>query len=193
MMEIKEISREALKPIYDKHMVQDFPADELKPWVAIEALYDHGVYRSYGLYEDEELLAYACLTRQKDEAWLLLDYYAVCAAYRSHGYGSQFITMLWESLKEVQGIFVEIELIGSAKDETERQVRNRRRKFYLRNGLTATQMRTRLFGVDYEMLFMPCAGPQLDDAALLEELRKVYQTMLPAKVFDQFVQLSLAE
>ena len=192
-MEIREISREALKPIYDDHMVQDFPADELKPWPAIAALYDLGVYRSYGLYEGEELLAYACLTRQKDEAWLLLDYYAVCAAYRSQGYGSQFLTKLWQSLRDTQGIFVEIELVESAKDEAERQIRLRRRQFYLRNGLTATQMRTRLFGVDYEMLFMPCAGPKLDDQALLDELRKIYQTILPPQAFDKFVQLSLAE
>lgn len=192
-MEIREISREALKPIYDEHMVQDFPADELKPWAAIEALYDQGVYKSYGLYDGEALLAYACFTRQTEEAWLLLDYYAVCAAYRSHGYGSQFITKLWQSLQDVQAIFVEIELIESAKDEAERQTRTRRRQFYLRNGLTATKIRTRLFGVDYEMLLMPCAAPKLDDAALLEELRKIYQTMLPPKAFAKFVQLSLAE
>ena len=192
-MEIREISREALKPIYDQHMKNDFPADELKPWAAISALYDRGVYQSLGLYEGEELLAYACLTRQAEAAWLLLDYYAVCAAYRSHGYGSQFLTMLWDSLRDTQGIFVEIELITSAKDDDERQIRTRRRQFYLRNGLTATRMRTKLFGVDYEMLFMPCQGPELGDEALLKELAKVYQTMLPEKAFEQFVQLSLAE
>ena len=192
-MEIREISREALKPIYDQHMVQDFPADELKPWTAIEALYERGVYRGYGLYDGDELLAYACFTRQAEDNWLLLDYYAVCAAYRSHGYGSQFLTKLWQSLQDVQGIFVEIELIESAKDEAERQIRTRRRQFYLRNGLTATKMRTNLFGVDYEMLLMPCAAPQLDDAVLLVELRKVYQTMLPPAAMEKFVHLSLAK
>ncbi len=192
-MEIKLITREALKPIYEEHMTKDFPADELKPWAAINALYDRGVYQSYGLYEGDELLGYACLTKQAEADWLLLDYYAICAQYRSHGYGSQFITKLWEALKDKQGIFVEIEQIDCAKDEAEREIRTRRRQFYLRNNLQPTQMRTTLFGVAYEMLFMPCAGPMLDDEALLQELRKVYQTMLPPKAFDAFVQLSLAE
>ncbi len=192
-MEIKLISREALKMIYEEHMVLDFPADELKPWAAISALYDRGVYQSYGLYDGEALLGYACLTKQAEADWLLLDYYAICAKYRSHGYGSQFITKLWEALKDKQGIFVEIELIACAKDEAEREIRTRRRQFYLRNGLVATRMRTRLFGVDYEMLFMPCAAPALSDEALLKELCKVYQTMLPPKVFDAYVKLELAE
>ena len=39
-MEIREISREALKPIYDQHMVQDFPADELNTRTDIEEVYD---------------------------------------------------------------------------------------------------------------------------------------------------------
>ena len=192
-MEIKLISREALKMIYEEHMVVDFPADELKPWAAINALYDRGVYQSYGLYEGEALLGYACLTKQAEADWLLLDYYAICAKYRSHGYGSQFITKLWEALKDKQGIFVEIELIACAKDDAEREIRTRRRQFYLRNGLEATRMRTKLFGVDYEMLFMPCAGPALSDEALLKELCKVYQTMLPPKAFDAYVKLELAE
>ena len=113
-MEIKLITREALKPIYEEHMTKDFPADELKPWAAINALYDRGVYQSYGLYEGDELLGYACLTKQSEADWLLLDYYAICAQYRSHGYGSQFITKLWEALKDKQGIFVESEQIDCA-------------------------------------------------------------------------------
>lgn len=190
-MDIRPITKEALKPIYHNHMVNDFPADELKPWSAIHALYDRGIYESYGLYDGSELLAYACLTRQQDEAWYLLDYYAVCAQYRSHGYGSQFITMLWQACQHLQGIFVEIEQIDQANDQDERAIRERRRNFYLRNGLKTTSIRTQLFGVHYEMLYMPCATLQPEDQTLLGELTKIYQTIVPAQLYQQNVQLTL--
>lgn len=191
-MEIRLLSREDLRKIYDGYMVEDFPADELKPWSAIEAMYDRDIYQSYGLYDGQNLLAYACFTGQTKERWLLLDYYAVCAPYRSHGYGSQFLTGLWQTLRNVQGIFVEIEWVDAASNEDERQTRSRRKNFYLRNGLKTTTIRSKLFGVDYEILLMPGIASDLTDAELLEELAKVYQAMFPGRAMDTFVQLTLA-
>lgn len=196
-MELCLLNRENVKTIYDSHMVRDFPDDELKPWAAINTLYDKGIYQCYGLYDGGQLLAYACFTGQAGGTWLLLDYYAVCSGYRERGYGSKFLNALWQTLQNVRGIFVEIELVDCAADEEDRCTRERRRNFYLRGGLRATAIRNRLFGVDYEVLLMPCAGQELDeelsDRELLAEMTRIYQTIMPDKAFADFVELTLAE
>src|SRR5471030_2468191 len=86
---LKQLIDEDIKNIYNKHMIIDFHAEELKPFDIIQKLIKRKIYICYGLYNNEELLAYAFIVTSK--SYVLIDYYAVCREYRNKGIGSKFL------------------------------------------------------------------------------------------------------
>lgn len=93
-MNLKELNNEDIEIIYNEHMIKDFPYGELKPLDVIQKLNKRKNYICIGLYNNNELLAYALLASSK--SYLLIDYYAVCKEHRDEGIGSEFLSILQE-------------------------------------------------------------------------------------------------
>ncbi|NLW12327.1 MAG: GNAT family N-acetyltransferase [Clostridiaceae bacterium] len=202
MLVVQSLSREQIAEIYDEHMVQDFPDNELKPLWAVEGLCERGLYHAYGLFDDDRLRGYALFStagrNRKHQNSLLLDYFAVIAGGRSRGYGSKFLKLLRPRLIEdfpnCQGMIAEVESVRAAVDPDEKHIRERRIAFYRRNGFRRTRIRSNLFGVAFTIMFQPFGqetAVQTDDAFVLTEMEKIYAAMLPAQVVSQQVKLWL--
>ena len=91
---IQKLSKEQMKFIFDNHMINDFPKSELKPWKKIEAGLENDTYFAYGMYENNELLAYAFFIKSSKYNTYLLDYLAVLSGKRQSGIGSKFLQEL---------------------------------------------------------------------------------------------------
>ena len=139
-----------VEELYRTRMKKDFARNELKPLQSMKRLWEKDAYDCYGLFDGEELLAYAFFIRQGRN--YLLDYFAVAEEHRDEGLGSAFMQELLSLLKEADGVLVEIEDPDKAEDEKTRTQRERRREFYVRNGYRSTGAASRLFGVDYLIL-----------------------------------------
>lgn len=126
-MKIKKITTEEVEYIYNQYMIQDFPQNELKPFSTIKKLIQRGTYYCYGLFDAGKIKAYGFLYRNPTSSLLLMDYFAVISTDRNMGYGSMFLKLLKENLKNFGGILVEVEKIEKAKDEIEVKTRERRR------------------------------------------------------------------
>ncbi len=187
-MEIRTLDQVMMREIYQRYMVNDFPKAELKPFDAIMQLQEKGVYHCYGYFDGDELLAYAYFIGDSS-GWQLLDYYAVCIDKRSKGLGSQFLQSLAQKLKNTLGIFAEIESLKDAKTEEEENIRHRRRDFYYRNGWQAADVYCILFGVGFDILYLPLAGTTLTPEEAKIQLGNVYRLMLPEKFFNEQVKL----
>lgn len=185
-MELKQLDKEEVKKIYNEHMIVDFPSQELKPIDAIEKLINRKIYKCYGLYDSEELLAYAFFNTSK--SYLLLDYYSVCEKYRSKGIGSKFFSILKESCKSYRGIIVEVEDIESADTEAEKIIRKRRIDFYKRNGMNMTNVFCELFNVNYSIMCL--SNEEDDDLVIYEELKNIYKEMVPVKYHSKYIKIS---
>ena len=79
MIEQRLMNQDEFHWLFDTHMGDHFPADELKPFSIMEQSVREGNYFPYGYYEDGELLAYTCLLKSGD--FFLLDYFAVMEEY----------------------------------------------------------------------------------------------------------------
>lgn len=190
MLSTQLLSSAELAEVFHKHMIQDFPADELKPLEALQALQKKGVYRCYGFYDENQLVAYALLVQQPQGSYLLLDYLAVCAPFRSHGYGSQCLQLLKEACREqYHGLLAELERPEMTEDTGEKEIRRRRIGFYERNGLRNTNIYATLFQVPFTVYYFPFDDDPGDDK-LYTELDQIYHTMFPAQIYEQHVQLS---
>ncbi len=117
---------------------------------------------------------------------LMLDYFAVCRQYRSGGYGSRFLSLLKQHCSEIRAILLEVESPDCAQNASERAVRDRRVAFYQRSGVQKTKVTGLVFGVEYDIMYLPCKQ-ELSDEQVREELLAVYRKMIPPEAFRQKV------
>lgn len=177
---IKELTLPQVREIYDSRMQEDFPPDELRPYNSIEQLTQEGLYFSLGYFEGETLLAYVLFAKPKDNSGALLDYYAVSAEARGTGIGSKFLSGFHTVLEphHVKHIILEVEAPGAAGDDAEKEIRERRIRFYKRCLCKMSEVRATLFGVDYQVMYLSFDGRIIPDKAIAAELRGMYRLIL---------------
>ncbi|MCD8398548.1 MAG: GNAT family N-acetyltransferase [Lachnospiraceae bacterium] len=154
MKQIKELKPDELKQIYKTHVKEDFPRNERRPYSSMEKMTNVGKYISFGYYDDDSLLAYACYILAENGMYALLDYFAVVPELRGCGTGSEFLQKLKGTLPAKSGAFIEAEGPDSVKSEEEATLRRRRIHFYLSNDAVLTNTKCQLFGVDYNILYI---------------------------------------
>ncbi len=151
MFEIRKLKKEDLKIVYP-FMEIDFPDNERKPLRMLEESFDTGFMEGYGLFDHDEVCAYALFMCQKDIR--LFDYLAVVEKYRDQGVGSQFLRQLHEVYQDMECVIGEVENPDYCKDEEEKKTMERRIDFYLRNGFLDTGAACCLYSVEYRFFEM---------------------------------------
>uniref|UniRef100_UPI004056F5B2 hypothetical protein n=1 Tax=Acetatifactor sp. TaxID=1872090 RepID=UPI004056F5B2 len=212
---IRPLSCEEAVAIYRDIAPAHFPGNELKPVAAIESLYDRNAYLGLGLYETSAsvtesdtaptnastgLLGYALFLTVPGTDAVLLDYYAILEEYRSLGLGSFFLQEMKKYFKdssEIQGILIETEDPAFAADQADALLRNRRNAFYHKNGAFLTGVACTLFGVPFQIHFMPTVQNEFDSpgnsadlsntASYRERMEALYRFMLPDSAYTQHV------
>lgn len=155
-----------LKALYER----TFPRAEKKPFLLIKRLTKQGKMKIYSAEENGKFLGLAIMILHSDIA--LLDYLAIEENARNRGVGGQVI----ERLKETYGdrrLLLEIE--DTDKDIPEREMRLRRKKFYLSHGLSIMPYKICLFGVDMEVLTY---GGEVS----FDDYYEVYSHTLPKRI-----------
>ena len=195
-MYLKELDVKEFTTIYQTYMTDDFPPDELKPLERMIYTMETGLSSAFGLYENNDLRAYAVFIVPEGQPYGLLDYLAVVKEYRGTGIGHHFFTLVEDALKTkypwLEGFFIESENIDFAKDAQERKTRQRRIAFYENNNCRDTKLGSRLFGVTYSILlfsFSPNGNNEKETKLLYESLDKVYKAMFKKHHYENEVSL----
>lgn len=175
---------EELHLFYD-WMRRQFHAGELKPLQLIERLCEEGLYAAYGLWNGDELLAYALVAHTADGRGHLLDYYAVLPDHQDAGWGSKFLQMLRKELKG-DVLLLEVEDPAYAPDAAEEAHFSRRIRFYERNSCLHTGLELVLFGFDYVIMVLPLEGATDDDRAKAS-LKEIYRRFFPPALYAKNV------
>lgn len=160
-------------------METDFPADELRPLEEFMERMDRGIYECLGLFEDGVLRAYGYFVKDEKTQTVLLDFLAVCPQYRGGGYGSSFMDAAGTYYASYRGILIECESEQTSADEAELSVRTRRIAFYEKNGCCRTRTRARLFGVEFDILYLPLQDGAVSEVA--EQMNHMYVLMFGAE------------
>lgn len=171
IMTIKELTRDQVRFLYEKSMMIDFPDNERKPLYMIEEALDKGAYQCLGVVDedqDSEILGYAFFMKLGND--YLFDYYVVLEGNRNAGIGSQFLSGIKEYFATADSVIGEVEDFTVAETKEEEELQSRRYHFYLRNGYVDTDVRVKLFGVDYRVIEL-----DLEKKHTQEEIKKLYQ------------------
>ena len=192
---VKKLTWEQMEKIYVEWIHEHFPEDEIKPLKSIQRMWDNGEYQALGMYEKttaqggaEPLIGYAFFIMVKGGNQLLLDYLAIVEKYRSKGAGSIFLKEMKQQLTEYKGILIETEDIDCAQNEEERNIRQKRDAFYVRNGAVRTGIRSHVYGVDYVIWTLPIEKAVAEDECR-DDLEKIYRTMVPGEKYEKFVMI----
>ena len=176
-MQIRQLNLKEIEKIYRTDIIYQFPPEEMKPFSSMEALYERGMYLCFGLYEGEDLLAYAFFVREETVRQILLDYYVVCSPYRNRGLGGRFLQMLRCECVDYDAMLIEVENPAYAESAADRALQQRRVDFYTRNGFRKTTIEVNLFETEYSIMAMDIAACP-DDDLIFEELDRSYRKML---------------
>lgn len=149
MLEQRLLDINEFRQIYEWHLVNHFPPDEVKPFYILEKCYEEGNYFPYGYFEEGRLAAYAYICKCGSN--LLLDYLAVLEEMRRLGKGSEILALLKEGLSEGETLFIEVEQPDPEEPEI-RAIQLKRIQFYIRNGAKGTGLVETGFGVPYRIL-----------------------------------------
>lgn len=188
-MNIYELDRKQIIDIYNTRMVNDFPANELRPLKMILEPYDKGTYICYAIKEDsDDVLGYAFFVKHKNH--YLFDYLAISDNKRGSGIGTLFLQLLKEKLQFSDSVIGEVEDPECSDKENDKILQTRRLNFYLRNGYIDTGVRVKLFGVDYIVLEMELnKNHSADEISAL--YKEHYRNMLPEKLYRTMVYIKL--
>ena len=178
------LTTEELTKVYLDEMRRDFPQSELKPLSMILNSEAAGTAHTWGIYDGDALTAYLLMVRPVGCAMSQLDYFAVLPRYRASGLGAALLAELPGHETGCQAILIEAECPEKAEDEA---MAVRRLGFYARCGLRTAGYDTEMFGVHYKTLYL--AGGPVDDAALMEEHRFVYENTFSADKYCKYVRI----
>ena len=169
-----------ISEIYKARMKEDFPPDELKPLSAIKNAWERDSYDAYFLVRGEEIIGYAFFVRNGKH--YLLDYLAIAKEHRDKGLGTVFLRQLRECLRDADCVIGEVDDPDKTDDTDEKALRERRLRFYLRNGYLKTEVTSRVFGVDYRILELPVGAEHTADE-IRETYSELYRGMLPKVIY----------
>lgn len=188
-MELRELNLQQAGQIYEKYLIHDFPAAEVKPMSRIAQMWEDGIYKAVGIYEDDVLEGYAFFVCPKTGAYVLMDYFAVLSTIRSRGTGSRFIGLLKNGLERGTGVLIEVENPAFAQDQEELTQQERRISFYTRNGFEMTEITAKLFGVEYRVMALDTLTGEIGEREALYRgaLGEIYQAMFPSKLYEKGV------
>ena len=184
------LSLPQIRDLYAHRLVEDFPPDELKKLEIIERSLARGEYACYGATAGEEILAYAFFVRlDREGGSALLDYYAARSDLRGRGVGSAFLRALVAGpLRGLSCALLEVEDPDLAHDPGERALRDRRLRFYQRNGVADTSVRSVVFDVGYRVLALP-VGPVPPRGEAGRLYGALYRAVLPRRLYESKVKI----
>lgn len=145
-MEIKAASGRDFRWI-KKTYLEAFPKAERKPFGIMKQKVKQGVMECLLIREKGQPVGLAVTVLHKD--MVLLDYFAVHRKFRGQNYGSEALGLLRERYRG-RRLILEIELPDEHAPNQEERIR--RKRFYLKNGMTETGLKVCVFKVPMEVL-----------------------------------------
>lgn len=189
-MKLIELTPLQLTRLYQHELVKTFPPDELKPLKSMLNLMEQKRYSALGLYQDDDLMGYALMWQLPGTPFALLDYLGTMDGKRGHGIGSLLLDKLADHYRDLRGIFAEVEAVTSPHPE-EADLQARRLGFYECNGFRYGGYDCALFGVHYHTLIR--GNYEVAPEELLDAHQRIYQSGIPAPVYERFIQIPLHE
>ena len=146
-----------------------FPRLERKRFALIERKAREGLSKILAVKDENEEFCGLMITAAYDGV-MLLDYFAISEDVREKGIGTKALREFLKRFENEYRIFLEIELPSGEDD-----LKNRRKNFYMRNGLKQSGTEVTLCSVPMELLYYT-------EKVSFEEYQRLYQVVFGDKL-----------
>lgn len=168
-------------------LLDNFPADEVKPLSWIKTMLARGDYSLFAWQEESPLALAFFYHGQSESEATLLDYLLVHPDYQSQGIGSKLLSTLLQAEYLKNGFLVELERLDQAESQEGLLQRQRRLDFYQNLDFQATELLPEIFGVGYRLYHSPTL--KSTQAQLKARYLAIYQAMVPEALFKKHIKL----
>ncbi len=188
---VKKLDIETVEEIYNKYLVHDFPANEVKPLENIKTMWEMDGYEAYGYYDEGILKAYAFMCKEPSSRFVLLDYLAVVSDLRGQGIGSSILKNLKMAMRDELAIIIETEDALKAINQEQKDERNKRDKFYERNGVIKSGFSAAVYSADYRVWYVPL-DESVDEEDIYDAYHEIYRFMLSERGYCDHFKVTIA-
>ena len=187
-MELRILTPEELKTVYETDLTEAFPPAELKPLSAMEDMRAKGVYDPLVLTDgDGTWLGYILLWKHENGQYILIDYLCVPAGRRNGGIGGKLLEAM-QDYYPADAVF-----IGESEAPTADPARDemilRRLGFYARSGAKTLDYDNALFGVHYKTICWTKTEP--DEQEIMRKHQEIYLQQFGREKYDRYIQIPL--
>jgi len=189
-LKLRDMSPDEMRAAYLGHMINVFPENELKPCDSIYSEMLEGKYLACGLYFEDELVGYVFSACMPGREQLFGQYVVVKEEYRSMGVGAVMMDKVMEHYSRYRCFMADVEDPEYPVDEDDLIQRERRMRFYMRNGFRRTRVKAHVYGVDYEVIVRDISAHP-DDKEVLDAANAIYESMSYPGTFPEMFQLRL--
>ncbi len=174
---IVEANLEEAKEIYNKHMMEDFPEDELPEYEKYLRLTEEKLHDVYLYEKDNQNVAYFIVVEEENN--ILISHLSVMKEFRSKGIGKVFLEDIKNFFNDKNMLIVEVEAETRANNNEELDVIKRRKKYYTRAGFEeCKKIEYILLGVEYDILiYVPENNKIYENIEIKKIIEKLYEKL----------------
>lgn len=174
---IIQTNLEEAKEIYNKHMLEDFPEDELPEYERYLKLTKEKLHRVYLYKKDNQNVAYFIVVEEENN--ILITHLAVMKEFRSKGIGRVFLEDIKNFFNDKNLLIVEVEAETRANNGEELDIIKRRKKYYTRAGFEeCKKIEYILWGVEYDILiYTPENNRKYSNVEIKKTIEKLYEKL----------------
>lgn len=187
-MNLRALTPEELRRVYETDLKEAFPPSELKPLWAMEEMRARGVYDPLGLFDGAgNAMGYILLWKHSDGRYILIDYLCVPSGRRNGGVGGKLLREA-ASYYPRDAVFIGESEAPTGNPDADGLIL-RRLEFYARNGAKTLGYDTALFGVHFKTICW--ADPMPDEEEILQKHREIYLRQFSRERYDRYIQIPL--
>lgn len=180
---LRKIKFKEFKDLYRKHIVKDFPSSErpnLEGFRKRMLKYNEETY----IYEEEGVERGYCIIDQIQE-YVLVAFLAVYEGNRGKGIGTKILKELEEKYSNKKRILLEVEDPDFAKNENQKNIQERRIKFYERaNFQVIENLKVELFMVNFKIMIYNFKNEQININEIEKVMKQFYYAIIEKKRRD---------
>ena len=170
---LKKINLKEFKDLYRKHIVRDFPREERRSLNKFKKRVTSGKEEVYVYLENGQEKAYTIMVILNN--YVMVSFLAVFKQYRGEGIGTKLLKEIKDNFSNKKGILLEVENPKYNKDEKEKEIRQRRIKFYEKSNYNIIDgVEVNSHSIMFNIMILNINNEKIDKQEIAKELNDFY-------------------
>lgn len=187
---LKKVDLKEFKEIYRKHIIKDFPREERTTLNKFKKRVTRGQEEVYLYEEGEKEKAYIIIANLDN--YVLVTFLAVFEECRGEGIGTKLLKEIEANFSNRKGILLEVENPQYSTSQDEKEIRQRRIKFYERSNYNIVDgLEISLHSTMFNIMMLNINNTKINEKEISKELNDFYTNIF--RRYDKTLSFKIIE